>query len=130
MNKKEILQILKIAANFIPVKENGKWYANGAINLCDECENMSSYDYSYHHYPKMRDLLESLPWEGFVKSPYYPKPGEYPTEEGEYITMLDCNEHEVLINRFSKNSVGELHWALYNRTHIKWWMKLPDLDND
>ena len=39
--------------------------------------------------------------------------------------MLDCNEHEVLVNRFRDG-----HWSLYNETHVKWWMKLPKMDKE
>ena len=46
---------------------------------------------------------------------------EYPTEDGTYITMMDCDEHAVHTNTFKD---GRFSWM--DRTHIKWWMKLPE----
>lgn len=117
MNRGEILEVLKVGANFQFDKDG---YGYGAINLCPECEGMSLWEYKYEHYPKMAELLESLDWN-VVENPRLPKDNEYPTEEGEYLTMLDCDEHSIFINRFREG-----HWTLYNKTHIKWWMKLPE----
>ena len=124
MTVKEILDTLKIAANFeLKKSEDGRIDGFGAINRCPQCKNMTQYDYSYEHYPKMKNLLESLPWEKVIDSPRFPKPGDYPTEDGEYITMMDANEHEVCTNTFKD---GNFVWM--NRTHIKWWMKLPKIE--
>ena len=115
MNKEEIYGILKEAAGF--ELDNDK-FGFGRINKTFKGDN--NYDYCNFHYPKMKTLLESLPWEKIVQNPYNPKADEYPTEDGEYITMMNCNEHEVCTNTF-KN--GNFSWM--NKTHIKWWMKLP-----
>jgi len=71
----------------------------------------------------MKSLLESIPWTKTVENPRNPKENEYPEENGWYITMLDCNEHEILVNRFEKGDSG---WSFYNKTHVKWWMPLTD----
>ena len=99
------------------------YYGFGSINRCPQCkpEKMTIGEHKYVHYPKMAKLLESLPWEKVVQNPYNPKVDEYPTEDGIYITMMDCNEHEVCTNTFRD---GNFSWM--NRTHIKWWMKLPE----
>ena len=129
MDTKEILEILKTAANLKPEKKYwmGSMHilGSGAINYCPECKDMTSYEYLNHHYPKMVRLLESLPWQHVIEHPRNPKPGDYPSEPGEYLTMLDANEHEVVCNTYHPNKNGDLYWTLYNETHIKWWMPWP-----
>ena len=119
MTPKEIFDILKQYANFELEKKDWGVHALGAINMCPECKNMTEIEYLYEHYPKCVKLLESLPWTKIVEYPRSPKPEEYPTEDGTYITMMDCNEHEVCTNTFKD---GNFSWM--NKTHIKWWMKL------
>ena len=115
MSQEEIVKVLQEACAF-----DG---THGAINMCPQCENMSSFTYSYEHYPKMCKLLESLPWNKVVKDPRNPQPDEYPTEDGEYIVMLDCDEHAVWTN-----TVRDGYWVIYNRTHVKWWMPWDSKD--
>lgn len=130
MDTKQILEILKTAANLEPEKSNwmGKVHVigSGAINYCPECKDMTEYEYLHVHYPKMAKLLESLPWTHIIQDPRNPKPGDYPSEPGEYLTMLDANEHEVVCNTYHENKYGELYWTLYHKTHIKWWMPMPE----
>ena len=113
----EILQALKEGANF-EIKPKGTGY--GSISNFPECRNkngvMTSHQY-YIHYEKKKKILESIPWTKVVENPRNPKPEEYPTKDGEYITMLDCNEHEVICNSFRDG-----RWLLYDKTHVKWWM--------
>lgn len=122
MEREEIYRILKEAAGF-ELDDNNFGY--GAINRTfksryeDYPHNNCLQEYINEHYPKMVKLLESLPWEKEVKNPRNPRPDEYPSEDGEYITMMDCNEHEVCTNTFHD---GKFSWM--NGTHIKWWMKL------
>ena len=97
-----------IAKTFKP--KHGQWPNNDVVG-----------EYIYEHYPKCAKNLESLPWTCTVKFPRYPSENEYPTEDGIYITMMDCNEHEVCTNKFHDG-----HFAWMNKTHIKWWMKLPE----
>lgn len=120
MTKKEIFDILKEAANFELKQLGFGLYGYGSISHCPQCKNMSELEYTLH-YNKMKNLLESLPWEKVVKNPRHPEVEEYPQEDGTYITMMDCNEHEVCTNEFND---GNFIWM--NRTHIKWWMKLPE----
>ena len=122
MTKEEILNILKEGANFV-INENG--FGFGAINNFPECdmksENcMSLLTYYHVHYPAKARLLESLPWN-VVKNPRHPEANEYPSEDGFYITMMDCDEHAVHTNTFKDG-----HFIWMDRTHIKWWMKLPE----
>ena len=123
MKTEELLLALKEGANFEMTKENFGYSGWGNILNFPECKEMSRSEYNYH-YEKKKKLLESLPWTKVVENPRNPKEGEYPTEDGEYITMLDCNEHEVLTNRFRDGS-----WLLYHKTHIKWWMLNPLWEN-
>ena len=109
----EIIYILCNAAGF-----DGCY---GAINRCSECKDMGSLYYQKVHYPRMKKILESLPWEGFINNPRASKSGEYPKVDGHYITMLDCDEHAVLTNEFKDG-----HWAIYNETHVKWWMPITE----
>lgn len=117
MNRQEILDILKEGANFT-INENGFGY--GAIDRCPECKTMSAFNYLYVHYPTKARLLESLPWN-IVKNPRMPEKEEYPSQDGVYITMMDCDEHSVHTNTFKD---GKFIWM--DRTHIKWWLKLPE----
>lgn len=120
MTKEEILNILKEAANFELEPQAFGTYGHGSIMNCPQCKDMSEIEYTLH-YNRMKKLLESLPWEKIVKNPRIPDYDEYPHEDGIYITMMDCNEHEVCTNVYAK---GNFSWM--NRTHIKWWMKLPE----
>lgn len=125
MDGKEILQKLKEGANFELKFENGEFDGHGAINKFDECKldsGHTQYWYDYVHYPEKKKILESLPWTKVVKDTYHPTPDEYPTEDGFYITMLDCDEHAVWVNEFKDG-----HWMIYNRTHVKWWMPIPEV---
>ena len=122
MDTKKILEILKKAANLEPELKNGKILGVGAINMCDKCKDMTEYEYRYEHYPNMSELLESLPWTHTIPTPRNPRETDYPDKPGEYLTMLDCNEHEVVCNTYHEDG----RWTLYNRTHIKWWMSWPD----
>ena len=124
MTNKEIFDILKECANFELEKKDWGVHAWGAINVCPECKEMSEAFYCAVHYPNMVKKLESLPWTMIVKNPRNPQDGEYPTEDGTYITMMDCNEHEVCTNIFKD---GRFSWM--NKTHIKWWMPLPEYDD-
>lgn len=123
MIKEEIFNILKIAAGFELDKNN---LGFGSINKTFQTkyENFSyndvSLEYINEHYPKMKKMLESLPWEKEIINPRNLKEDDYPTEDGLYITMMDCNEHEVCVNLFHDD-----HFTYMNKTHIKWWMKLP-----
>lgn len=120
MIKKEIFDILKEAANFKIEQCSFGPYGYGSIAHCPQCKDMNQFEYSLH-YDIMKNLLESLPWEKVIKNPRLPEDNEYPKEDGIYITMMDCNEHEVCTNKFEN---GKFTWM--NRTHIKWWMKLPE----
>lgn len=121
MEFKEILEKLKEGANFELKFENGHLSGYGAINNFFECkkEMMTQAYYICRHYPEKKKILESIPWN-VVEHPRNPKPGEYPSEDGDYITMLDCDEHAVWHNVFRDGC-----WLIYNRKHVKWWIKIP-----
>ena len=121
MKPEEILHILEKGANFKFERCGSGWWGFGAINAFPECNEMSPHDYDTHYY-RCKQLLENLPWNMVVKNPRYPKSEEYPTVNGEYITMLDCDEHMVICNTFRNG-----RWAVYNRTHVKWWMPISKL---
>ena len=116
MTNEEIIEILRVAAA-LDVNED---YPSGSIADSAERDCVTPDVYKKRHYPMMCKMLESLPWTMTVKNPRNPQKDEYPSEEGEYLTMLDCNEHEVCHNTFRDG-----HWTLYNRTHVKWWMPMP-----
>ena len=126
MIAKEIIDILRKGANFHFYKVNkgnGFWHGYGAINNFPECElegGISPNFYAYLWYPSKKKILESLPWN-IVEHPRMPKDGEYPSEDGDYITMLDADEHAVWVNSYRDG-----HWCVYDRTHVKWWMPLTD----
>lgn len=124
MDTREILLTLKNFAGMEITETDGEISGHGSI--------MKAYMGVYkvnHRAMEYRDFydiakkkLEYLPWECKIVNPRVPKAYEYPTQEGLYITMLDVDEHAVMINRFS--SLG--CFSVYNKTHVKWWMKLPD----
>jgi len=122
MEAKEILEKLKEGANFELTFKDGLWHGYGAINTFPELkvdDDLMEY-YMFVHYPAKKKILESLPWN-VVGNPRNPKPGEYPTEDGDYITMLDCDEHAVWHNKFREGN-----WLIYNKTHVKWWMPITE----
>lgn len=122
MEAREIYRVLKENANFKLEWHDkcGEWDGHGSIADFPECENMTYAQYAIDHYPKKCKALESLPWNK-VENPRNPSDSEYPTEEGQYIVMLDCDEHAVWVCNFRNR-----HFSFYDRTHIKWWMPLPD----
>jgi hypothetical protein len=121
MESDKIFNILKKYTGFELKQTEHGVHAHGAINWCPKCKEMSGLFYRTVHYPVASRKLESLPWTKIVKDPRNPQEGEYPTEDGVYITMMDCNEHEVCTNEFRDGCFAWMH-----KTHIKWWMKLPD----
>lgn len=128
MEFEEILGKLKEAANFDMVKTGTEWTGHGAINnfkewvIPDNPEDLLDIKMKYpFHYERCKRILESLPWTKEVQNPRVPKPDEYPDKDGDYITMLDCDEHAVWCNTFRNGS-----WVIYNRTHVKWWMPIPE----
>ena len=119
MESKEILKELKDGANFEMEQGLFGYHGWGSITHFKNVGQMTPSEYEAH-YNKKKAILESLPWNKVVEDPRNPKPEEYPNEDGEFITMLDCNEHEVMVNRFSNGG-----FLMYNRTHVKWWMPVP-----
>ena len=111
MTRSEILDTLERYGAF--TLEKG-WGSIGDVQWGDPI-----YEYA-EIYRECKEMLESLPWN-VVENPRTPRDCEYPQEDGEYITMLDCNEHHVTVNWFNGGK-----WTVYNRTHVKWWMKLPE----
>jgi len=67
MNKKEIFDILKKAANFEIEHRSFGLHGYGSIAHSYRCKDMSELEYTLH-YNKMKELLESLPWEKVVKN--------------------------------------------------------------
>lgn len=124
MSTKEIFDILKEAAGF---ELDADKFGTGSIDKTFKSKyeqwanNNVLQEYINEYYPRCTKILESLPWEKIIVNPRNPKPEEYPSEDGIYITMMDCNEHEVCTNKFHDG-----HFARMNKTHIKWWMKLPE----
>lgn len=122
MTSEEILQALKEGANFELTHDGDRWQGYGAINNFQECRiehgiTRKQYDI---HYSEKKKVLESISWAREVENPRNPKPDEYPGKDGEYITMLDCDEHKVLCNIFKDG-----RWLVYDKTHVKWWMPIP-----
>ena len=124
MKPDEILRILKEGGNFKMKHSETGWHGHGAINNFPECSLDTGITMEQYrvHYEEKRKLLESLPWTKEVKCPRNPLPEEYPDTDGEYITMLDCDEHAIWCNKFKDG-----HWVIYDRTHVKWWMPTPEI---
>ena len=115
MSPSEILQILKNNTGFELEFKNGLFYGYGSIYKTNNLKETYSI--------KKESLEKSLPWTKTVSNPRNPKTDEYPDTDGDYITMLDCDGHAVLIHTYYNGK-----WALYNRTHVKWWMPLSALE--
>ena len=124
MKPTEIIRILKEAADIDIEYKDGMWQGYGSIAKCPECKEMSYQDYCTKHYPAKKALLESLPWSKTVEHPRCPRPDEYPSEDGDYIVMLDCDEHAVLTNSFRNG-----RWTVYDKTHVKWWMPISVIED-
>lgn len=118
MTRKEILDVLRRCAS-VRINENGDAENIGSIARSWNPALHPGSTYPDHYY-RCKAELESLPWH-VVADPRNPKDCEYPSENGTYVTMLDCNEHEVLTNDFRDG-----FWTLYHKTHVKWWMRLPE----
>lgn len=116
MDKEKIFETLSSSAGMAIYKENGKEWGFGSI--AKTYDGSCSYD---THYYAERNKLESLPWERKIENPRCPSEDDYPEEDGRYITMLDCDEHSVMVNGFKDG-----HFDFYNRTHVKWWMRIPE----
>lgn len=118
MTTRELIQCLVECTNFQFRKlSDNHYYGSGAIN---NFKNLTAESYPAH-YDKCSKALEEIPWTFVVKNPRNPQPDEYPASDGRYLTMLDCNEHEVNIQNFRNGS-----FTLYNKTHIKWILPLPE----
>lgn len=117
MSPSEILQILKSNTGFILKYTNGLFHGYGSIYKTNNLKETYSI--------KKESLEKSIPWTKTVSNPRNPKTDEYPDTDGDYITMLDCDGHAVLVNSYCNGK-----WELYNRTHVKWWMPLSVLQED
>lgn len=117
MSLYEILQILKSNTGFILEYTNGFFHGYGSIYKTNNLEETYSI--------KKESLEKSIPWTKTVSNPRNPKTDEYPDTDGDYITMLDCDGHAVLVNTYRNR-----HWKLYDKTHVKWWMPLSVLQED
>lgn len=115
MTKEEFLQILKDTTDF-DFNQPHLIKIGAICRAYTQSDKTVSYDEFYNSAVRK---LEELPWEMVVSNLRNPFPDEYPSEDCECICMLDCNEHEVLTNSFKNGN-----WNLYNKTHIKWWIKL------
>ena len=120
MTRQEILDALMRCAS-LEINENGDAEHIGSIarswtfylnHIKSEIKSWDYYSSYQAYYDRCKAELESLPWN-VVDNPRNPKDDEYPSEDGTYITMLDCNEHEVLTNDFRNG-----FWTLYHKTHI------------
>ena len=107
MKNKEIIETLKMAIGY-----NTNDFCISNIANTFNGTQLSKYQI---HYMKMRDAIEKLPWIS-IKD-------KLPDNEEEYLTLLDCNEHEILTNRYRNG-----YWDMFN-THVCYWMPIPK-DND
>lgn len=101
MSPSDIINVLKENTTF-ELKSNNGFYGYGSLRPSGRA-----------------DILEKLPWTKTVSNPRNPQPSEYPFKDGDYITMLDCDGHAVMVNSYKDGM-----WMYYNRTHVKWWMPL------
>lgn len=119
MTKTEFLDVIKEATALDIRKEGSRFGSIAKAYIVSKKYKELSYK---EFYKEMERKLEELPWEMVVSNPCNPLEEEYPTEDGKYITMLDCNECGVLVNSFIRNT-----WSVYHKSHIKYWIKLEKL---
>ncbi|WQJ53809.1 MAG: hypothetical protein [Wendovervirus sonii] len=107
-------QIIDILTQTVGYKKDFVLGAIGSSLSKDEFDKMGRIEY-LQYYIKMRNMIESLPWIS-VKD-------KLPECDGQYLTLLDCNEHEIDNNWYKDKTWG---WC---RTHVQYWMPIPE-DND
>jgi len=109
-------EIIKILSETVGYKNDGTFVLGNFISSFDKktLESLHANPDIYHNelYPKMKKAVESLPW---ISVHDY-----MPDMEGKYLTLLDCNEHEVDCNTYK-----DRYWHWCHR-HVCYWMPIPE----
>lgn len=120
MTNNELISALVTAVGYDPNKEHGMWRIGSALTE-EELIAMSNLEYSWNYYPKIRKMIEDLPWIAVNEM--------LPPEDGEYLTLLDCNEHEIDKNCIKLKPDGKRHWGWCDR-HVCYWMPIPEKNDN
>lgn len=112
MTNNELLQELKETTGFQLTDKNDYGSISRAANIANPL--MSNIEYLYKFYPEMKRRIDNLPWQT-----------GRPTEPGKYITVADCNEHEITHNWLNENG----YWGWLDR-HIIGWMPVPQMNDE
>ena len=112
MTNKELFKELKETTGF-KIEEN---FGYGTISRAANIANpsMSAVEYLHVFYPEMRRRIDNLPWQT-----------GHPTKPGYYITVADCNEHEITYNWLNENG----YWGWLN-SHIIGWMPVQLMNEE
>lgn len=111
MTNNELLKELYETTGF---KLNEHDYGSISQAATNKDESMTNIEYLYEFYPEMKRRIDNLPWQS----------GK-PSKPGNYITVADCNEHEVTYNSFNENG----YWGWLDR-HIIGWMPIPPMNDE
>jgi len=103
MTNQEIINILNKTVGY------NQYHRIGSIDYVARIYEVNDFEYP-KYYNDAKEVIESLPWNR------YP---ELVPDQGDYLVMLDCDEHRVLEMTYKNNQ-----WLMYP-THINWWMELP-----
>lgn len=119
MTNNEIINILKETVGYDSSKKYFMGHIGSALSK-EECIAMGNCEYHYDYYPKIRKKIESLPWISIKE--------KLPEIDGRYLTLLDCNEHEIDVNTINMCGDGNRHWSWCDK-HVCYWMPIPE-END
>jgi len=115
MTNNEIITLLKQAVGY-NYPTGILWNIISSLSKEDEkYMNDHYYLYTKDYYPRMRHKIEKCPWIS-IKD-------RLPEKEGRYLTLLDCNEHEIDVNTYEN---GKWIWC---NSHVCYWMPIPE-END
>lgn len=120
MTNNELINALIEAVGYDPDDEYGMYHIGTALPA-KEYREMSDREYIYKYYPKIRRMIEALPWISVKDS--------LPPTDGKYLTLLDCNEHEINKNTIRLCGDGRRHWSWCDR-HVCYWMPIPEKNDE
>lgn len=120
MTNNELIAALVEAVGYDPDEKYGMYHIGSALSK-EEQIAMTQFEYSWNYYPKIRKMIENLPWIDANEM--------LPPEDGRYLTLLDCNEHEIDKNSIELKPDGKRHWSWCDR-HVCYWMPIPEKNDN
>lgn len=122
MTNNELIKALKVAVGYDheeALKGSGMYRIGSALSDDEFMKIVDTYKSEY--YPRVRALIEKLPWISTNDM--------LPETDGDYLTLLDCNEHEIDVNHIRLYPDGNRHWMWCDR-HVCYWMPIPEANDN